>query len=204
MPVNLVIFGRQGSGKGTQCERLVERYGCVHISTGDMLRAAVAAKTELGLQAQEVMDAGGLVSDDIMIGIVADRLAEADITEGGFLLDGFPRTPAQAQALSEIAESLGTEILLGINLNVAVDEVVTRMLARGRVDDTEASIQQRLSLYEEQTAPLIEWFRDQNLLAVVDGLGTEEEVRERLSTVIDARLGETMTVESPEDGEING
>lgn len=204
MPVNLVIFGRQGSGKGTQCERLVERYGCVHISTGDMLRAAVAAKTELGLQAQEVMDAGGLVSDDIMIGIVADRLAEADITEGGFLLDGFPRTPAQAQALSEIAESLGTEILLGINLNVAVDEVVTRMLARGRVDDTEASIQQRLSLYEEQTAPLIEWFRDQNLLAVVDGLGTEEEVRERLSTVIDARLGETMTVESPEDDEING
>lgn len=205
MAVNLVIFGRQGSGKGTQCVHLVERYGCVHVSTGDMLRAATAAETELGLQAKAVMDAGGLVSDDIMIGIVAERLAETDIVEGGFLLDGFPRTPVQAEALSEIVASLDSEIIAGINLDVPVADVTARMMERGRADDTEEAIHRRLSLYEEQTAPLIKWFHDQELLEVVDGLGSEDEVLERLSAVIDGRLeGKSSATcaspDLPEDG----
>ena len=190
-PISLVIFGRQGSGKGTQCAHLVERYGCVHISTGDMLRAAVAAETELGLQAKAVMDSGGLVSDDIMIGIVGERLAEDDVTAGGFLLDGFPRTPNQAEALAGIAADLGLTIAAAINLDVPVDEVTERMMARGREDDTEEAIRTRLGLYEEQTAPLIDWFDERELLTVVDGLGTEDEVRERLAAAVDDRSNAT-------------
>ena len=188
MAVNLVIFGRQGSGKGTQCAHIVERYGCVHISTGDMLRAAVEAQTELGLAAKEIMDSGGLVSDDIMNGIVAERLAEDDVVEGGFLLDGFPRTPVQAETLAGIVADAGASIAAGINLDVPVEEVTARMMERGREDDTEEAIARRLALYEEQTAPLIAWFEEQGLLEVVDGLGTEDEVFERLQTVIDSRI----------------
>ena len=133
-----------------------------------MLRAAVAAETELGLQAKAVMDSGGLVSDDIMIGIVGERLAEDDVTAGGFLLDGFPRTPNQAEALAGIAADLGLTIAAAINLDVPVDEVTERMMARGREDDTEEAIRTRLGLYEEQTAPLIDWFDERELLTVVD------------------------------------
>ena len=188
--IRLVIFGRQGSGKGTQCAHLVvEAFGCVHISTGDMLRAAVAAQTEMGLAAKQIMDDGGLVSDEIMIGIVAERLAEDDAVEGGFLLDGFPRTPTQAEALTDILKGLDQELTVAVNLDVAVEEVTKRMLARKREDDTVEAIARRLSLYEEQTAPLFDWFQQQGLLEVVDGLGTEEEVVKRLSAVVEARLG---------------
>lgn len=185
--VNLVIFGPQGSGKGTQCAHLVERYGCVHVSTGDMLRAAVAAETELGKQAKAVMDSGGLVSDDIMNGIVAERLTQADIVASGVLLDGFPRTPVQAETLAEMMVPLGG-ITAGINLDVPFEECKKRMLERGRDDDTPEAIDTRLNLYEEMTAPLIAWFGDQQLLEVIDGLGTEEDVAARISTAIDRRL----------------
>ena len=137
MPVGLVILGRQGSGKGTQAVRIADARGVVHISTGDMLRAAVAAGTPLGLAAKEIMDAGGLVSDDIMNGIVRERLAEPDVVAGGFLLDGYPRTPGQADAL---AEAVGDQLDLAINLDVPVAEVTARMMARGREDDTPESI----------------------------------------------------------------
>jgi adenylate kinase len=181
----LVILGRQGSGKGTQCARLVEHYGMLHISTGDMLRAAVADGTELGKQADAIMKSGGLVPDDIMNGVVAERLAKPDIAEHGVLLDGFPRTVSQAETLERIVGKGGLDA--AINLDVPVDVVTERMLGRGRDDDTPEAIARRLELYEEQTAPLIAWFENRNLLVTVDGLGTEDEVFERLRKAIDAR-----------------
>ena len=184
MPLVLVILGRQGSGKGTQAAMLAERYGVVHVSTGDMLRAAVAAGTELGLRAKAVMDAGDLVGDDIMIGIVGERLADDDIGARGVLLDGFPRTTAQADALAEILGGTGPDMAL--NLDVPIAEVTERMLARGRDDDTEEAISRRLELYEAETAPLLAWFEERGRLTVVDGLGTEDEVFTRLTDVISA------------------
>ncbi len=184
MPLVLVILGRQGSGKGTQAALLSKRYGVVHISTGDMLRASVAAGTELGLRAKAVIDAGNLVGDDIMIGIVDERLSADDIGGHGVVLDGFPRTTAQADALAEILGQSGPD--LAINLDVPIAKVTERMLARGRDDDTEEAISRRLELYEAETAPLLAWFETRGCLAVVDGLGTEGEVLARISAAIDA------------------
>jgi adenylate kinase len=186
--VHLVILGRQGSGKGTQAARLVEAYSPVHVSTGDMLRAAVAAGTELGRRAGALMDAGDLVGDDLINGIVAERLAQPDVAEHGFLLDGYPRTPDQAAAMEGFLAEAGTTLDGAVNLDVPVDEVTARMLARGRADDTEEAIRRRLDLYEAETAPLLAWFADRGLLDVVDGIGDEDVVFGRLSTVIDARL----------------
>tara|TARA_B100001146_G_scaffold177732_1_gene159194 strand:+ start:286 stop:873 length:588 start_codon:yes stop_codon:yes gene_type:complete len=186
--VHLVILGRQGSGKGTQAARLVEAYSPVHVSTGDMLRAAVAAGTELGRRAGALMDAGDLVGDDLINGIVAERLAQPDVAEHGFLLDGYPRTPDQAAAMEGFLAEAGTTLDGAVNLEVPVDEVTARMLARGRADDTEEAIRRRLDLYEAETAPLLAWFADRGLLDVVDGIGDEDVVFGRLSTVIDARL----------------
>ena len=179
----LVILGKQGAGKGTQCQLLVERYGIAHISTGDMLRAAVAAGTELGRQAKEVMDAGDLVSDELILGIVAERLTEPD-TAVGFLLDGFPRTEAQADGLFALLAPDAVD--RAIDLDVP-DEVVTqRMLDRGRADDTPEAIARRLELYEAETAPLRKLFADQGVLATVNGLGTPAEVHVRIVAAIEA------------------
>lgn len=186
--VHLVILGRQGSGKGTQAARLVELYRPIHVSTGDMLRAAVAAGTELGLQARALMDAGDLVGDDLINGIVSERLAQPDVAENGFLLDGYPRTPDQAAAMEVFLVEAGTPLDAAVNLDVPVDEVTARMLARGRADDTEEAIRRRLALYESETAPLLAWFADRGLLDVVDGLGDVDVVFGRLADVIDGRM----------------
>tara|TARA_B110000438_G_scaffold50137_1_gene50638 strand:+ start:434 stop:1021 length:588 start_codon:yes stop_codon:yes gene_type:complete len=186
--VRLVILGRQGSGKGTQAERLVGAYGPVHISTGDMLRAAVRIGTPLGLQAKTLMDAGDLVGDGLINSIVAERLAASDVEAQGFLLDGYPRTPDQATALESFLTEAGTPLDTALNLDVPVDEVTARMVARGRADDTEDAIRRRLDLYESETAPLLAWFDERGLLDVVDGLGAEQVVFDRLSSVIDGRL----------------
>jgi adenylate kinase len=182
-----VIFGRQGAGKGTQCLRLSEEYGAVHISTGDMLRAAVAEGTEFGRKADDYMSAGNLVPDDVMIGIVRERLAKPDAAAGGFLLDGFPRTRAQAEALLKVAEPEGLNVVL--NLDVPLDVVKARMLGRGRKDDTPEAIARRLDLYERETTPVLGWFEDRGLLVTVDGVGTEDEVFARLRKAIDAKVG---------------
>ena len=130
-PLRMVILGRQGSGKGTQSERLIGAYGCIHLSTGDVLRAAVAEGTELGRQAKAVMDSGGLVGDDIMNGIVRDRLSCDDIAAGGVLLDGYPRTSDQADALEAILDGLGHRLDVAVNIDVPIDVVTARMLDRG-------------------------------------------------------------------------
>ena len=186
--VHLVILGRQGSGKGTQAARLVEAYSPIHVSTGDMLRTAVAAGTELGREAGALMDAGDLVGDDLINGIVAERLAQPDVAEHGFLLDGYPRTPDQAAAMEGFLSEAGTTLDGAVNLDVSVDEVTARMVARGRADDTEEAIRRRLDLHESETAPLLAWFADHGLLDVVDGMGDEDVVFGRLSAAVDARL----------------
>lgn len=190
-PIRLVIFGRQGAGKGTQCAHLVARYGVVHISTGDMLRGAVAAGTEMGLKAKAVMDAGDLVGDDIINGIVRERLAEDDATTTGFVLDGYPRTIAQAVELTDI---LGHSALQAVvNLEVPLDEVTERMKARGRADDTEEGIARRLELYEQETRPVLDWFAERDLLVTVDGFAEESVVAARLETSIDTAIEGTST-----------
>ena len=180
MAPRIIVLGRQGAGKGTQCARLVAEYGIVHVSTGDMLRAAVSAGTELGQKAEAIMSSGGLVSDDIMNGIVAERLAQDDIMANGVLLDGFPRTTGQAEALESIFAGQGVELTAAVNIDVPLEEVTARMMERGRDDDTAEAIAERLRNYEEQTAPLLEFFADRNKLVVVDGLGEEDEVFARV------------------------
>lgn len=184
MPLRLVILGRQGSGKGTQCENLSSRYGIPHISTGEMLRSAVAEGTSFGTQAKEHMDAGDLVPDDIVIGVVEERFRLPDTVDRGFLLDGFPRNVAQAKALDELTAPGGID--LALLLDVPTDVVMGRLLDRARGDDTRQAIERRLELYEEQTAPLVRWYEGEGKLATVDGIGSEDEVAERLYAVIDA------------------
>ncbi len=180
MAPRVIVLGRQGAGKGTQCARLVAEYGIIHVSTGDMLRAAVAAGTELGQQAEAIMNSGGLVSDEIMNGIVAERLAEADIMENGVLLDGFPRTTGQAETLEQILADQGVELTATINIDVPLDEVTARMMVRGREDDTAEAIATRLQNYEDSTAPLLDFYAERNKLVVVNGLGEEDEVFARV------------------------
>ncbi len=182
----MVILGRQGAGKGTQSQRLAAEFGCVHLSTGDALRAAVAAGTELGRQAKSIMDSGGLVGDDVMNGIVSERLADGDVSVDGVLLDGYPRTVEQADALQAILESLGQSLDAAVNIEVPVEEATQRMLERGRSDDTGEAIRRRLQLYERQTAPLLDWFDKRSLLVTVDGVGTPDEVFDRLVSGIES------------------
>ena len=188
--LRMVILGRQGSGKGTQCLRLAELYGVIHISTGDMLRSAVESQSELGKKAKEIMDAGDLVSDEIINAIVSERIEKKDVSENGFVLDGYPRTASQAQALEGELLAKGLKLDLALNLEVPVEEVTQRMLDRSRADDTEEAIKRRLEIYENETTPLLKWFEDRNNLLVVDGLGPEDEVFSRLRDVIDGVIRE--------------
>ena len=188
--LRIVILGRQGSGKGTQCLRLAELYGVIHISTGDMLRSAVESQSELGKKAKEIMDAGDLVSEEIINAIVSERIEKKDVSENGFVLDGYPRTASQAQALEGELLAKGLKLDLALNLEVPVEEVTQRMLDRSRADDTEEAIKRRLEIYENETTPLLKWFEDRNNLLVVDGLGPEDEVFSRLTDVIDGVIRE--------------
>ena len=185
-PIRLVIFGRQGAGKGTQCAHLVTRYGVAHISTGDMLRGAVEAGSEMGLMAKAVMDAGDLVSDEIINGIVRERLAEDDANTAGFVLDGYPRTIGQAEVLMDI---LGESPLHAVvNLDVPLEEVTSRMKARGRADDTDEGIARRLALYEQETSPVLNWFAERDLLVTVDGFDEEAVVANRLDEAVNSAI----------------
>lgn len=209
------MLGRQGAGKGTQGVRLARHYVVPHISTGDMFRAAVQDGTEYGRKAKEVMDAGNLVPDEITVGVVRERLHHPD-TRRGYLLDGFPRNVDQAAALDDITSAAPLDLV--INLDVEVDVVVERIASRRicndcgaiystdrppkenwtcdhcggevvqREDDTEEAVRRRLDVYEKETAPLVDWYGERGLLVTVDGLGTTDEVTERLMAVVDERV----------------
>ena len=184
----VVMMGAPGAGKGTQATRLSRELGLPHVSTGDMLRAAVAAETPVGLQAKAVMEAGELVSDEIVIGIAEERLSEDD-AKTGFLLDGFPRTIAQAEALEGLLEKLGVELECCLALTVDNDAIVERLLKRaeieGRADDNEETIRERMREYDAKTAPLLDFYKSRGRLVEVDGMGTIEEVGERIKQALD-------------------
>ena len=179
----LLLLGPPGAGKGTQARRLVERLGIRQVSTGDMLRAAVAAGTDVGRRAAVVMERGELVPDEIVIGVAEERLSAPDARRG-FVLDGFPRTTAQARALDRILDDLGTPLERCVALRIDEEELVSRLLRRaeleGRSDDNETAIRTRMQVYERQTRPLLDYYRERGLLREVDGLGTVEEVAKRV------------------------
>jgi adenylate kinase len=213
----IVMLGRQGAGKGTQAVRLAQEFGAPHISTGDMLRAAVASGTEFGRKAKAVMDGGGLVSDDIMVGVVDERLHEPDAVAHGYVLDGFPRTVAQASALEAITADHPIDVVL--NLEVPEDVVLDRIVKRRvcvtcgaiysvdeppekpwicdvdggevvqRDDDTVEAVRKRLDLYASETLPLVPFYAERGLLAEVDGQGSTDEVFARLQAAVAAARG---------------
>ena len=220
--VRLVLLGKQGAGKGTQCVRLSRHYVVPHISTGDMLRAAAKSGTEFGREVAEYMRLGELVPDDVMIKAVEHRLEQHDTKERGFILDGFPRAVAQAEALESLLNPRGLDLVL--DLEVPTEVVLERLASRRvcsvcgsifgmdnpprrgsicdncggeliqRDDDTEDSIRRRLEVYGSQTEPLITWYREQGQLVTVDGLGNPDVVLRRIiDTVEDHRAGRTTS-----------
>jgi adenylate kinase len=182
--MRIVFIGPPGAGKGTQAERLIEKYKLAHLSTGDMLRAARDAGTEIGKKAEAFMSRGELVPDDVIMAIIAERLAEPDC-RGGYLLDGFPRTIAQAEALDAMLAKKTTPLDAVVELRVAEEELFNRLAGRGRADDNPDVIRQRLVAYRRQTEPLLDYYAKKGLLEVVDGLGTVEEVFDRVTVVLD-------------------
>ncbi len=211
----LVLLGRQGAGKGTQAGRLAARYGIPHVSTGDLLREAVRLGSDFGRKAKEYMDRGELLPDDVMVGIVEDRLAMPDAALG-YILDGFPRTALQAEALDELTGDRPIDVV--VDIDVPEEVVVERISSRrvcvdcgalystaappssdwtcdvcgGRVvqrdDDTEDAVRRRLALYEELTRPLLEFYASQGKLVTVDGLAEADEVNARIVAAVDGRM----------------
>ncbi len=214
--MNLILLGPPGAGKGTQAKLLTERFGIPQISTGDILRAAVKAGTPMGVKAKAFMDAGGLVPDEVVVGIVQERLQQADCQQG-FILDGFPRTTGQAEALKSTLAGLKMDLDRVVSLEVDVEALVVRLTGRRtckecgrgfhvrfdpskqegvcdacggalvqRDDDREETIRHRLTVYAEQTAPLITFYRNEGLLASVDGMAPMVDVQEALLSVLQA------------------
>jgi adenylate kinase len=213
--MRIVLLGAPGSGKGTQAQRLMAEKGIPQISTGDLLRAAVASGSELGRKAKSAMDAGELVSDDIVLGMIRERLAEDDVADG-FILDGFPRNESQAESLDELLVELGQPLDAAVLMDVDFDILMKRLTGRrtcsvtGKVlniyyspqeeldacreaggellqrdDDNEETIANRLQVYRQQTAPLVDYYRQRGLLETVDAEGTVEEVYERLVSAVE-------------------
>ena len=211
----LVVLGKQGAGKGTQCVRLSHHYVVPHVSTGDMLRAAVKQGTNIGIKAKDQMDRGELLGDDLIMDMVAERLGESDVRARGFVLDGCPRTVAQAERLAAILAPFDLD--LAIDIEIHTTQVLRRLAARRvcvdcganyslsspplinwtcdvcggevvqREDDTEEAIERRLDLYEHQTAPLIDWYRTRGQLQSVPGTGSPDAVTRRMVKVIEER-----------------
>ena len=172
----LIIFGPPGVGKGTQAEILSSSLNLFHLSTGEVLRKAVSEGTELGMKAKEIMDKGSLVPDDIMIGIVKEALSNISKDRSGFILDGFPRTIAQAESLSEIFKSLGFNNVKVINLIAGTEELVKRLLKRGRSDDTDATIRHRLQVYYDSTEPVKDYYDNLGCVIDINGEGSKDEI----------------------------
>jgi adenylate kinase len=211
----LIILGRQGAGKGTQCVRLSRHFVVPHISTGDMLRASAREGSELGLMAKQIMDSGSLVGDEVMIGLVDERLRKPDADTRGYILDGFPRTVAQAEALTRITVDKPIHVVIDLDVprEIVLDRLSSRRVCedcgtnytagfeerktwtcdvcggdvRQRADDTPDAVNRRLDLYETQTAPLIDHYSRRGALAVVNGVGHPDHVFKRLCDAVEAR-----------------
>ena len=181
--MRMMLLGPPGSGKGTQAEYLIDRYRIPHVATGDMLRAAVRDGTELGKQAKATMDRGELVPDDLVIGMLMQRLANED-AEAGFILDGFPRNVAQARALDGQLEDRGLEHVVA--LEVPEEELTKRMLGRGRSDDTEEAVRNRLTVYREMTVPLFDYYDKAGILRRIDGFQSVDGVVASIVSALEA------------------
>ncbi len=189
--LNIVIFGAPGSGKGTQSERIVEKYGIDHISTGDVLRAEIKADTELGREAKKLIENGQLIPDALMVDILASKL-DAFVDSKGVIFDGFPRTIAQAEALKAMLAERNQEVTAMIELDVPEDELMTRLLLRGkesgRADDNEETIKKRLVVYREQTSPLKDWYKKEGKHCYINGLGELDRIFADIVSAIDSRI----------------
>lgn len=191
--MNIILLGPPGAGKGTQAKLLVERHGLVQLSTGDMLRAAVASGSELGQEAKSVMDAGKLMPDDIMVQIISDRISEPDCANG-FILDGFPRTTAQAEALDKMLAEKGLPldqvIEISVNDSVLIDRINTRVAetpeAERRDDDNAETLKHRLEVYHEQTAPILPYYESRGMLKKVDGMQPIDDVSKQIEAILTA------------------
>jgi adenylate kinase len=188
--MRIVLLGAPGSGKGTQAALLVEELDLPHISTGELLRSAVKAGSELGLKAKVVMDRGELVSDEIMLGLIEERLSQADMS-GGFILDGYPRNIVQAQALDVLLARLEQPVDEALQIDIDVDMVVSRIAKRaaeeGRSDDTEETVRKRMEVYAAQTAPVVDYYGNKGVLSRVLGEGSIEEVFQRIRGILQMR-----------------
>jgi len=188
--LNIVLFGAPGAGKGTQADFLIEKFNLIHLSTGDLLRSQIAAKTELGMEAKSLIDKGFLASDSIVISMVKSKLQE-NVDTNGFIFDGFPRTVEQAQALDILMEEIGTSISGMLCLCVEKEELIDRILSRGktsgRPDDQDVSIiRNRIKVYNEKTDPLKNYYSAQNKYYKINGMGSVEEIAQRLIDTVSA------------------
>lgn len=185
--LNIVLFGPPGSGKGTQSEKIIEKYGLIHISTGDLLREQVAAQTDLGMQAKEIMEKGELVSDNIVIGMIRSKLEDHQ-DASGFIFDGFPRTVEQARELRKALTDYDDRVSLMISLEVPREELVKRLLKRGeetgRSDDNLETIGNRIDVYNRQTIPVTYYYDKMHKHVSVDGIGSVEKIFDRITEVI--------------------
>lgn len=190
--LNIVLFGPPGAGKGTQSERMIEKYGLTHLSTGDIFRANIKEQTQLGKLAKSYMDEGLLVPDSVTINMLRAEVLKANSTNG-YIFDGFPRTTAQAEELDKFLESINTSITFMLALDVEETELKNRLLKRaeisGRVDDADPKIiANRISVYNNETAPVKDFYENQKKLISIPGIGTIDEITDRLFKVVDSRI----------------